>query len=137
MIVYRVESTEYVDPRTGLGAGPFAGMWYTASNDPRWQDIKRMLFDALAEARAKGISLPTPERDPLLRGITSSEVCGVDSEDSIRTWFGSHLQDILKSGFAVRKYDVPDWACRVGTAGQVVFSHNQAVSVDSEEKADE
>jgi len=134
MIVYRVESTEYVDPRTGLGAGPFAGMWYTASNDPRWWDVRDMLLEAMKEARARGVELPTPAGDPLLGGISPSEVCGVDNMNSIRTWFGSHLQAILDDGFQVRKYEVPDWACRRGLAGQVVFRHDQAVPVDNEEK---
>jgi hypothetical protein len=132
MIVYRVESTEYVDPRTGLGAGPFAGMWYCAADDERWQEVRELLLDALKEARERGTILPTPSNDPLLGGIFGDEVCGVGSLDGVRKWF-PRIKEILTKGYSVVKYDVPDEYVRVGIEDQVVFQFAHIKSRTEEE----
>jgi hypothetical protein len=121
MIVYRVESTEYVDPRTGLGAGPFAGMWYCAAGDVRWGIVHKLLLEALESAGERGITLPTPSQDPLLCGIDRDEVCGVESRKALDLWFGENLAKILELGYVVVEYDVPRQYARRGLAGQVLF----------------
>jgi len=80
---------------------------------------------------------PTPFWDNYLRGIDSEEICGVDSEESLKFWFEDSLPALERAGFAVRKYDVPKWACRVGESGQVLFRYRHAKLVDDKEKTDD
>jgi hypothetical protein len=77
---------------------------------------------------------PTPYSDPKLRGIDSEEICGVDSMESLYFWFEDSIPALEAAGFTVNKYDVPDWACRVGESGQVLFRYRVAKLVNTEEK---
>lgn len=126
MIVYRVESTDHVDPRTGLGAGPFAGMWYCDPSDQVWLRIRGALMDSLKEPTCSHF---TPGKDPILRGISRDEVCGMNSLDALRMWFGSSLQLLLDNNFHIVEYDVPCDSVRRGYDGQVVFEFAHAERV--------
>jgi hypothetical protein len=77
---------------------------------------------------------PTPWTDPKLRGVDPEEICGVDSMESLRFWFEDSIPALEEAGFVINKYEVPDWACRVGVSGQVLFRYRAAKLVNAEEK---
>lgn len=135
MIVYRVESTTLVDPRTGLGAGPFASTWRCEPDSARRELITEMVMDHIVESRERGLTLRTPVNDPLLRGIYEDEVCGVDSKDALRVWFGETLPALIELGYAVFEYEVPEEHARCGLNGQVLFQFDQISSRKQEEYA--
>lgn len=133
MIVYRVEHTTVVDDRTKHACGPMADL-------DRFGRLRDKAYDAqMATARAMNghSDKPTPFWDIFLNGISEDEICGVDSMASLRFWFEDAIPALERAGFAVREYDVPDWACRVGQSGQVLFKYRYARLVDNEEKTDE
>lgn len=134
MIVYRVEHTTAVDDRTRHACGPMADVDRFVDRSKRngW-DIAYDAQIACARAMNGSLNRPTPWSDPKLGGIQVDEICGVDSRRNLRFWFGDSLPALERAGFAVRKYDVPDWACRVGESGQVVFKYRVATLVNAKE----
>ncbi|MFD3904114.1 hypothetical protein HXS80_15985 [Streptomyces sp. CB04723] len=72
---------------------------------------------------------PSPQADPLLRGIQPEERCGFDTCDALNEWFDGWTDVLHECGFEVWAYEVPDWAARVGRNGQVVFLANEAVEI--------
>lgn len=75
---------------------------------------------------------PSPYWDLSLNGIGPSERCGFNSPDALYDWFAGWTAALDECGFRVWTYDVPEWACTVGTRGQVVFTADEAVEVSSE-----
>lgn len=70
---------------------------------------------------------PAPDADPKLRGIRDTQRCGFNSPDALYEWFAGWTAVLDASGFRVWEYDVPDWACKVGAKGQVVFTADEAI----------
>lgn len=131
MIVYRIEHSTQVNPDTHHADGPCAPV----------DDFPPALRDKVLRAQRKVFDVmngrfdkPTPWCDYNLCGIDPQEICGVDSEASLRFWFEDSVPELVAAGFVTRKYDVPDWACRVGQSGQVLFDYRHAKLVDNEEK---
>ncbi|MEU8792192.1 hypothetical protein [Streptomyces sp. NPDC048643] len=77
-------------------------------------------------------SHPSPYADADLRGISSHERCGFDSREALSDWFEGFLPLLVECGFRVYTYDVPDFACRVGRAGQAVFDQYEAKELSVE-----
>lgn len=131
MIVYRVEHKDVVDPETGHAAGPFRSTsFYTA-----WDcDHKRLNAYIRAQEDLYVHILngyyPTPWADPTLNTISPNEVCGFDSEDAFRDWFGATWPEFEAVGFRLAKYEVPAKDARRGLAGQVLFKFKNAEPVE-------
>lgn len=75
---------------------------------------------------------PSPHWDRTLSGISLDERCGFASRESLDGWFAGFTALLAECGFRVYVYDVPDWACRVGEFGQVLFRDVEAVELRNE-----
>lgn len=76
---------------------------------------------------------PSPfHPDSGLRGINPNERCGFDSREALSDWFEGFLPLLAECGFRVYTYDAPDFACRVGFAGQTVFDKYEATELTAE-----
>lgn len=120
MIVWRVGHKSALD--SGFPSGPYT---CTGLND---EDTSRVWGMASEHSNA---THPSPYADPALYGIASFERCGFDSREALNEWFDGWTDALEASGFVVWKYEVPDWAARVGRMGQVVFDAHEAVEVGS------
>lgn len=127
MIVYRVEHESIKDQWTGHAIGPFQEL--SMKTYLGWRDGKvyaravERLMDHLWSDRDR---YPTPYNDPNIGFIDGSQICGVDSIESVHDWFADALPLLEEVGFKIRKYEVPDWACRAGRTGQIVFQYAYA-----------
>jgi len=128
MIVYRVEHKELISERSGTYAGPMGQLTFE-SQPSEVRDKYYRALNAVARNMNNGLHL-TPWADPCLRGISSFEVCGVDSPEAVDWWFGDSLPLLEQAGFVVREYDVPDCKARRGLGGQVVFDYVSANRVE-------
>lgn len=135
MIVYRVEHSTAVDDRTNHLCGPMSDLDRCAGNGWRARQAALDAQDAVDYAmNGHWDTKPTPWADPQLGGVAPEEICGVDSMESVRFWFEDSIPALERAGFTINKYDVPDWACRVGESGQVLFRCRVAKLVNAEEK---
>lgn len=132
MIVYRVEHTTAVDDRTMHACGPCADVTrFSGDTIDGWDRAYEAQYKLMRVMNGRD-DKPSPFWDDELEYIHPNEICGVDSEESLRFWFEDALPALEEVGFAVRRYDVPDWACRVGRSGQVLFQYGHATLVDEE-----
>jgi len=130
MIVYRIEHATVQDARTKHACGPLADV----NNFGRYRDAVAYAQDLVCDAMNGREDKPTPFWDARLHGINEDEICGTDSWRSLRFWFEDSIPALVAAGFRVQEYDVPDWACRVGESGQVVFKYAYATPVDEDEE---
>ncbi|NYI06093.1 hypothetical protein [Allostreptomyces psammosilenae] len=75
---------------------------------------------------------PIPQWDPKLYTVQPSEVCGLDSLESLRAWFDGWIDALRDSGFVIGLYEVPTDKARIGKRGQVVMSYLDAERVGTE-----
>ncbi|MGN9782784.1 hypothetical protein ACTMTF_15230 [Nonomuraea sp. ZG12] len=72
---------------------------------------------------------PPPSRDGRLNGINDFERCGFDSVLALCTWFKGWEKALHDAGFIIYKYEVSDFAARVGDYGQTVFDTHWATPI--------
>lgn len=130
MKVYRLEHGTIKSERVPLGAGPYCGMpyWEECNYSPEYVGA---VSEMMADHNSKN-GRPSPNMDPTLKRIWPTEACGMISEESLRAWFGRTLSKLIRAGFVIREYDVPDERVRVGSiGGQCVFGAWYATMVST------
>lgn len=133
MIVYRIEHSTILDEETGHPCGPMTDVDHFG----RLRDKAFLAQKALCKVMDGRLDKPTPFWDIFLNGIQEDEICGVDSMRSMEFWFEDTIPVLKEAGFVVSEYEVPDWACRVGMFGQVVFKYEEAEKVSDRETISE
>lgn len=130
MIVYRIEHESVLNPDTHFPAGPCNPADDFGCLHDKVLTAQQVVFDVMNNREGK----PTPWCDRYLGWINPDEVCGVDSKKDLEFWFEDSVKFLERAGFTIHKYDVPDWACRVGESGQVLFKHQYATLVNKKGK---
>ena len=137
MIVYRVEHESIKGEGGQYKCGPFqdSPLWSTLSGHK--MDVYNRAIKKLMDRMSSGGMgrFPTPVMDPHLGWIDPTQICGVDSIESVHEWFGPSLPLLEQVGFHVAKYEVPDWAVKCGWNGQVVFQYKYAKEI-TDDRAD-
>lgn len=94
VIVYRLQNKE---DKTG----PFRSEFTS-------ETLKDELIAALGGSSMTSDSHPTPNNDGIdVYHIRVNWVCGCQSLESLKDWFGPALHDLLKQGFEIIKAEVP------------------------------
>lgn len=147
MIVYRVGHSQHMNDGTGLHKGPYGYLPPECDPDGRSDEVQSLM----SKSHRNSGSHPVPQQDEGFFHLhdedcdpscgnrfdrcdsvfSDDESCGTDSLESLKSWFGEFLPMLLKVGWTVRRYEVPDGSCKVSSVtGQVLFRHDDAVLLD-------